>query len=398
MQSLNPVAMELRPLGHRRADHGMRVGIDLTALLPQHTGVDNFLLALVRHLGALDRDTAYTVFVNAEDAATVRALLPAHMRVRAASLRPRLLRLLFQQVLLPLATYVLRLDVVHSPSFIMPMWRGRARHVLTIHDLSSFSLPQAEVALRRSAPYRFAVLNSIRRADLVCVSTTFVRDQVAEHVPELPPERVRMVPLGLGEAFHPQDPDAVRPVLQRLGVRAPYILFVGTIQPRKNLEMLVRAYRKLLAADSLAEHLVLAGRLGWSYEPLLELCREPGLRERVQFLHYVDQADLPLLYAGASLLVYPSLEEGFGFPPLEAMATGVPVIVSDAAALRETTDDAAERVPAGDIDGWADAMHRLLADEDLRARRREAGIACAARFRWEETAARTLACYRELAG
>jgi len=369
----------------------------LTALLPQRTGVDVSLIELVCHLGRIDRDNEYHVFVNAEDASALRGVLPAQVRHHVFCRRPRTVRLLFQQAILPVLATRLRLDVVHSPSFIMPMWRGRARHLLTIHDLSSFSLPALDVPLRRSRTYRRAVLTSIRRADMISVPSDFVHSQLREWVPDLPPERIRVIRWGISENFKPQDSAQVSRVARKLGLRAPYILFVGTIQPRKNLGVVVEAFRRLLAAGHHRVQLVLAGRLGWGYEPLLTLCQQADLRDHVRCVQYVEQSDLPPLYAGASLFVCPSLEEGFGFPPLEAMATGIPTIVSSASALVENVNGAAEVVSPDDVAGWAAAMRQLLDDEDLRARRRDDGLVRAAQFRWETAAQQTLAIYRALA-
>lgn len=144
------------------------------------------------------------------------------------------------------------------------------------------------------------------------------------------------------------------------------------------------------------EHLVLAGRLGWGYEDLLAQRATPALRARVHLLGYVSQEDLPLVYAGARLCVYPSLEEGFGFPPLEAMASGVPVVSSRSSSLAENLEGAGELVPPDDVAALAAAMRRLLDDEPLRAARVQAGLTRADAFRWTDTARATIACYREV--
>jgi glycosyltransferase involved in cell wall biosynthesis len=345
----------------------------------------------------VDRDSRYTVLVNAEDRRVLNGL-PGNFTVRAVSLRPRPVRLLFQQLGLPVAARTLRADVVHSPSFILPLLDRRPRHVLTVHDMTSFSLPEAHIPLRRSTAYRRAVLGSIRRASRILVPSRAVADDVARFVPGLAPGRIEVVPHGIGPEYRPAAAAHAPAVRDRLGISERYVLYVGTIEPRKGLDTLLDAYRRLAAADAdAAPELVLAGRLGWGYEDLLARTgawEPPG---RVRLLGYVPGADLPALYAGARLFVYPSRREGFGFPPLEAMASGVPTVATDTSALGENLRGAAELVPPGNADALAHALQRLLVDRRLRSERRADGLRRAAGFRWEATAAATLRCYREVA-
>lgn len=375
----------------------MRVGIDLTALLPMATGVDVALRGLVTALATVDRDTRYSIFVNREDAALFAGTLPSNFALAALSRRPRPARLAFQQVLLPLYAAARRLDVVHSPSFIMPMIRGRTRHLLTIHDMTSFSLPDYHIPLRRSAGYRHAVLASIRRADLVTTPSEFVRRDLLTRAPDVPPERVRVLGWGIGDEFRPRPEAEARVALDHLGLPWPYVLYVGAVQPRKNLSCLLEAYRRLIAAGDVDEHLVIAGPLAWDLEAVLPGLDEPTLRARVHRTGYVSARDLPWLYAGARLFVFPSFEEGFGFPPLEAMACGVPTVSSEGSSLVENLEGAAELVPPDAPDALVAAMRRLLVDDDERQRRSALGIVRAARFRWDETARRARDCYYELA-
>lgn len=383
----------------------MRVGIDLTALLPKGTGVDNYMKSLVHSLACLDLENEYFIFVNLEDrrlfdrsgrdGRVIAEPLPDNFRVFPLSLRPRPVRLLFQQVVQPAVLAACRVDVLHSPAFIMPLYRGGQRHFLTIHDLTSFSLPETHTPFRRSWSYKRAVTWSIGNADLIGVHSHSVREDILRLFSALPPERVRVIPPGIAESFSPKTASEVKPALDRLNVRWPYILHVGNVNPRKNLERLVESYRRLIA--EIPEHLVLAGSLEYSYDELLRLVDEPDLRDRVHLLGYVSDEDLPLLYAGARLFVFPSLQEGFGFPPLEAMACGVPVLASFSSSLAENLAGAAELVPPDDVRGIASAIERLLREEDLRERCIAEGFARAARFRWDSFARQILDCYRELA-
>ncbi len=368
----------------------MRVGIDLTALLPLATGVDNYLLRLVTALGRIDRETAYTLFVNVEDRRRLAGSLPPNFVVAPGALRPRAARLAFQQALLPIAARALRLDVVHSPAFLMPFLGGGARHVVTVHDMTFFTLPETHIRLRRSAAFRRALAGSVRRADLTLVPSRAVRDDVLAIVRGAPPDRVRVIPLGVGDEFRPPPPGTPPPR------ERPYVLFVGTLEPRKNVAGVIESYRRLVCEGGVAEDLLLVGRLGWDYEPVLARLDAPALRGRVHRLGYVTQDELIALYGGATLFVYPSRGEGFGFPPLEALACGAPTIATDVSSLAENLRGAAELVPPDDTHALTAAMRRLLRDPALRAARRAAGLERAAAFTWEETARATRACYAEL--
>ena len=179
-------------------------------------------------------------------------------------------------------------------------------------------------------------------------------------MPDIRSERIHVIPAGVGEEFHLQAANDVQRARSRLKLNWPYILYVGTIEPRKNLQRLVESYERLIAKGGVREHLVLAGRLGWDYKGILEQINSPALRDRVHLPGYISQGDLPLLYAGARLFVYPSLEEGFGFPPLEAMACGVPTIASLSSSLAENLREAAELVPPDDTEALT-ARHGTLA-------------------------------------
>lgn len=375
----------------------MRIGVDLTALLPEATGVDVALVGLVRALARVDRESAYTIFVNREDREQFEGTLPATFSIRALALRPRAARLVFQQAVLPVASAALRLDVLHSPSFIQPMVRTSARHVLTVHDLTSFTRPRDHLPLRRSSPYLWAVRASVQGADVVTVPSRAVKDTIATHLGAAAAGRVRVLPWGIDDGFAPMAAEAARARLRPLDLPDEYVLFVGTIEPRKNVLGLLAAYREVLREAPETPPLLLAGRLGWGYEPVLREMERSELRGRVRRLGYVTAEDLPALYAAASVFVYPSHEEGFGFPPLEAMASGVPTIATAGSSLAENLHGAAELVPVDDTAALAASLRRLLGDPRLRAQRREQGIARARSFRWDECGRRYVELYRELA-
>ncbi len=340
----------------------MRIAIDFTAFIPTVRGVDTYLTQLVWHLAMIDHSNQYRIYHNYEDRDRFTGRLPDNFSHCSLSVRPRPARLLFPQALLPLAASAWEADVVHSPSFIMPYIRGSARHVLTIHDMTFVSHPNWYIALRRSLPYRQMILASLRRCDIVVVPFLVTRDAILEYLPGLEPERIRVTVPGISEEFRLISLVEVQKVVARLMLPQPYILYLGTIEPRKNLSVLIESYRRLAETRTLKEHLVIAGKLGWGYESLLQQVDSSGLREKIHLSGYVNQQDLPALYAGARFFVYPSLHEGFGFPPLEAMACGVPVISTHSSSLVENLERAADLVPPHDVAALMEAMGRLLSD------------------------------------
>ncbi len=371
----------------------MRIAIDLTALNANPSGIDRYLLGLVRSLARLEKGAAFFLFINVEDRARFsgKNRLPNHCHVWPICFRPRFFRLFFQQLLLPILLYLLRIDVLHSPTFIMPTWRSRARHILTIHDMSSFLLPQTHPAIRRGPVYERVVSASIRQADMITVPSESVKTDILRIVSGARPERIRAIACGIEEAFHPREAAEAQPVLQRLEIPTPYVFFLGTLEPRKNLPLLIDAFAELIRQGR-DEHLVLGGAQGWSPNELLSRLA-PGVRERIHLMGYIAEGDLPFVYAGATLFVYPSLLEGFGFPPLEAMASGVPVIAANNSSLRENLGGAATLVSSDNKHELVEAMQSLLRDERARAEARETGLKHVEAFRWGRFAEQTFACY-----
>jgi len=277
------------------------------------------------------------------------------------------------------------LDTLHAPSpvAIPPAHRGQ-RLVVTVHDLAFRFYPSLFPPAWRTL-FRTGLRRAARRADaIVAVSRATARD-LARYA-RVDPARIHVIPLAasLPAAADPE------PALERMKVPRPYLLFVGTLEPRKNLVRLVRAYRR--AAVRLPHSLVLVGPVGWRSQRLhRELAvRGPG---RVLLTGRVPAEDLDALYRGADAFCYPSLYEGFGLPVLEAMARGVPSIVADAASLPEVTGDAALRVEPRSVRGLAEAIERVLTDRDEAARLSEAGRERASLFSWAQTARMTIRVY-----
>ena len=382
---------------------GTTIGIDVTAALTQGGGIGRYTRELVHAVVAEAPDIHYTLFSARPPAVLpVPGSLPraANVTHRPAPVDERWLYRLWYRARLPLPvqTFAGRLDLFHSPDFVLPPVSGRIPTLLTVHDLSFVHYPETFPAnlvayLSRVVPW------SIGRATHILADSHSTKRDLAA-VWNVPGDRVTVLHSGVNDRFRPVVDPAARAALRaryNLGDR-PYVLAVGTVQPRKNYELLVRAFSAVAAQQP--HSLVLAGGTGWLTEGLQAEIARQGLADRVRMAGFVADDDLPGLYSAADLFVFPSLYEGFGLPLLEAMACGVPVISSNASSLPEVAETGGEPaallLPPLDEGAWTAAMLRLLGDAAARQQLVDAGRAQAARFTWRAAARQLAALYGSL--
>ena len=288
-----------------------------------------------------------------------------------------------------------RADVFHFTNFVSrPVRSGKT--VVTIHDMSFERHPDFAEARNRAFLHAYAG-RSAAEADAVIADSEFSRREIEELVPAARGKTVA-IPLGISEDFSPATPEACAAVRSELGLERPFLLDLGTVEPRKNLPFLVDFWERIADEDGGID-LVVAGAPGWRCAPIMARFEEAARRRpgRFHYVRFVPDGMLDALYTAASLFAIPSWYEGFGFPPLEAMACGCPVLSSTGGSLPEVLGDAAETIDGFDADEWADAALRLLREGDeARARRAAAGRARAASFRWRRCADETLRVYRSL--
>jgi glycosyltransferase involved in cell wall biosynthesis len=281
--------------------------------------------------------------------------------------------------------------VFHGPNFYLPPRRGP--NVVTIHDLSIFTMPDCHPP-ERVRYMRREIKLSLERASIIVTDSDFARAEIADYF-SWPQDRIRTVALANSPDFRPRTQSELAPVLARHGISAgQYCLFAGTIEPRKNIGRLIGAYGALPQALRERFPLVLVGHAGWRSEDVHRLIEDGERRGFIRYLGYVPGADLPLLYAGARLFALPSLYEGFGLPVLEAMACGVPAVISNVASLPEVAGNAALMIDPQDTDGLAAALRRGLEDDEWRETAASAGLARAAGFSWRRCAQETVDVYR----
>ncbi len=377
----------------------LRIGIDYTPAIRQRAGIGRYTRELVRALAGQDPNNQYILFCATGRGGSPEAQPPApNFAVRLSGLSDRTLIILWHRLRLPISVeqWTGPLDLFHSPDFTLPPL-SRAGGLVTVHDLAFLRVP--ECAEPRLRTYLSSVVpRSLRRAQHILADSECTRQDLAALL-DVAWDKITVVPAGVSAHFHPDIPDAEKmSVRQRYRLERPYILSVGTVEPRKNHVTLIAAYGRLRRTTGLPHELVIAGAKGWLYEPIYAAPAANGLTDHVRFLGLVDDRDLPALYAAADAFAFPSLYEGFGLPPLEAMACGVPAVVANNSSLPEVVGDAALLVDARDEVGLAAALERVLADGDLRSALRARGIRQAATYTWERAAAKLLSVFRRVGG
>ena len=375
----------------------MRILIDYTSGIAQSAGIGRYTRNLVDALLRLDRDDRFTLF--SADRPNATRGFPSGRNVRAVvgPLSNKRMTTIWHRIGAPVPIEALAgaADVFHSPDFALPPV-ARARCVVTIHDLAFLTHPECAVPSLRQYLLRVTP-RAVERADRIIAVSRRTADDLVDLL-GAPREKITTIHLGVDPGLKRVDDDAqLARVAARYGIRAPFALAVGTIEPRKNYERLIRAFAQSHAKPGGPAQLVIVGRKGWLYEGVFEALSRARLGDAALILERVGDGDLAALYSMASMLVTPSLYEGFGIPPVEAMAYGLPVIVSDGGALPEVVGDAGIVVPATDVEALADAISRVASDVALRDEMRQRSLEQARLFDWTAAARATLTVYQRAA-
>jgi glycosyltransferase involved in cell wall biosynthesis len=370
----------------------MRIAINTLPMKRKLNGVGNYIKNLVWALSAIDNENEYLIIASSDNVCHLRGL-PGRFCVKMAPNNP-ILRVFWEQTLLPVKLKKERIDIYHGTSYAAPLAKTCGQ-VVTIHDMTFRLVPKLHSSYRRLY-LRFLTPAVAKRCDKVIADSESTKRDLLDFV-RIDEGKIRVIHLGVEKRFAP-----VSDVQQLASIRAKYdlprefILFVGVIEPRKNLEILVDAYLESALSDQF--DLVLGGGLGWDYSALLEKIASPRAKSVIRLPGYVADADLPAFLSLATVFVYPSLYEGFGLPVLEAMACGTPVITSSISSLPEVTGDAAILIHPSDQQALGLALRRVLDDPELRRELSQRGLERAKQFTWEGTAQRTLEVYRSVGG
>lgn len=369
----------------------MRICVDIQPAVAQRAGVGRYTKQLVEHLGEFAGTDAIRLFYFDFKRRGVPFHAPQTAGIPFRWLPGRIVQQSWKRLQWPPFDWLAgRADLYHFPNFtIPPVSAGRT--IVTIHDMSFMRHPQ--FAEQKNLSYLASTIHrTAARADAILTDSRFSAAEIADCL-KVDPSRIFAVHLGVSPECRRAGPAEVSSLRQRHGLERPYLLTVGTVEPRKNLDFMIEVFNRLTDFDG---DLVIAGMRGWKYEPVLRKMRDSPRSSRIRYLEYVDDRELPALYSGAELFLITSFYEGFGFPPLEAMACGIPVVSSTGGSLAEVLRGNAVILDSFDPDAWVQAVGGLLSDDATRASMAQAGPGHAAQYDWRNTARETFNIYRKV--
>lgn len=364
----------------------MKIGFEASALQGRKSGVGYYAENLLAGMMSVAPQHDYVLFSN-RDIGDTRLPVPGERLYDRGLIQARAA---WMQTTLPGSIRRAAPDVCHFPNYLAPL-SSPCPYVVTIHDMTLYITPRFH-SFKKLVLDRTLLPHVARRAAGIVTVSNSAREDIVRHL-RVPRDKVRVVMNAVSPTFRPvTDPARLSAVLHRYGIDVPYILFVGTIEPRKNIARLVQAFARLKRAG-FPHKLVLVGQPGWHFQPIYAEIEQQGVTRDVILTGYVPLEDLPVLYSGAECMAFPSLYEGFGLPVLEAMACGTPVVTSASSSLAEVAGDAALLVDPRSVEHITDALARVHDDPQLAGDLSTRGLARAARFTWENAARATLDLY-----
>lgn len=371
----------------------MRVGIDATALPAQPGGAGIYTIQLIRALKSLNESIDLVVFAHDFGADLINTTETDSFQFVRIPRKSPARRLIWEQTVFSRQVRNSGIDLLHSLHYTRPRSLSCAS-VVTYHDMTFFLYPQYHTLFKRYFFSR-AIRYSARKADaIIAVSNNTRRDAI--RLLGLPENKITAIPLGVSSEYRViSDEEHLEKIRNKYKLPQEFILYVGVVEPRKNVTLLLCAFSKLLRED-LDQKLVIAGQLGWMYENVFEQAEKLGIEDQVIFPGYIPSGDLPGLYNLASIFVYPSIYEGFGLPPLEAMACGIPTITTRISSMPENVGEAALLVPPQDEEALAGAIRSLINDPQRQQQLSKMGVQRASTFTWEDTARATAGIYQQV--
>ncbi len=388
----------------------MKVAIDCSLAVGERGGVGQYSYNLVHALSRMDKSNSYIAYVLVPAVnyilrpGSLNAGLPDSGDFKTVYKKIPVPYQLFRYFWLPgmpasLKEYMLGgldADIIHSTTFCVPRFRDkRKKVVVTIYDVSVLTHPECHTKANISHCLK-GIEDAVKYAHAIIAISNHTKEDLINYF-KAPPELITVTHLAAGKDYHEvKDPEALASIKRKYGLPEDYILFVGSLEPRKNVKALIRAYSRLPEDLRKDFSLVIAGGKGWKNSDIPPLVKGLKIEDNIRFAGYIDSNDISGVYSGASLFAYPSLYEGFGLPILEAMSCGTPVITSDTSSMPEVAGDAARLIAPTNEDELADALKEVLEDKGLREEMRKKGLKQAAQFSWERCAKETLAVYRKV--
>lgn len=354
----------------------MRIAIDARFSGPEFAGIGIYTRSIINALLRVDKDNEYIILKS------------------IISPQSHPLSDLWDNLYLPLYIKIKKVHLLFSPAYRAPLWKSNFKLVITIHDLSPFLVPQT-FPKRFKSYMQQIIKRGIYQADHIIAVSNSAMENILHNFPDLPPQKITAIPHGLEEFARKDFPaETIKNVESKYGIIEPFIFYLGTIEPRKNLERLINAYEIFTTWRKDVPLLVLGGKKGWLSEGIYQ--RAMLLKDKIRFTGFIEEEDLPVLYSRASLFVFPSLYEGFGLPLLEAMSFGVPIIASDIPTNREVLGEAGYYFPAEDVEALAKCLTKLWDDEKLRMELSEVGRKKIEDYSWDKAARKLKSVFEEM--
>ncbi|MEN5086511.1 glycosyltransferase family 1 protein [Sphingobacterium faecium] len=362
----------------------------------KHSGVQYSIENLIAALQRLDlKEHAIEILISEKYEGPLLHSGNVKLKRIQHKLHNRFSRIYYEHIVIPSYLKEKGFDLYHSPSYILPYF-SQFKSVVTVHDLIALDFPnlcQNETA----AYFKLTLSRSIQKANHIITVSQKVKNDILNRFPDISEEKIQVIYPGLKANFSPVTDLSVREnIKNRYALPDQYFLFVGNLEPKKNITLIIQAFTRLKGIRLCAHKLVIVGQLGWKYDSILNDINQSRFREDIILLGYIDEEHLPALYAMAAIFLFPSLYEGFGIPALEAMACGCPVIISNRGALPEVTGGAAYQIDPYDIDSLISAILLLLDDGSLRANMIQEGLLWSKNFTWQKTAIETFELYQSL--
>lgn len=368
----------------------MRIGIDLHTVTGMSQGTRTYTLNITKNLLKIDKSNEYVLYFTKKNEELQNFFHQSNVTFRDIFPRERITRILLG---FPLRLMADDIDIFHCQYMGPPL--TNTPYIVMLHDVIHEYHPEfypKALCLMMRMFYPF----SARRASRILTVSEHSKNDIMKYY-KIPAHKIVVTYDGVSEDFSPiHDKRMIQNALRKYNINSEYILYVGRLEPRKNIPRLIQAFHALKTDTDLKQKLVITGMKYFQSEKLAEAVNDLGLQDEVIFTGRVDDIDLPLLYNGASLFVYPSIAEGFGIPPLEAMSCGVPVISSDASSLPEVIGDAGILINPYNISDISEAMYQVLTDRNLQQKMGRKGVAQAKKFSWEDSAKKTLRVYEEV--
>jgi glycosyltransferase involved in cell wall biosynthesis len=378
----------------------MRIGYDLDSLTLRSGGIGRYGVNLINHVAKMLLDEPGNEIFIFSHRSFDRSRVIKHKNLNFIDKHTRIKsNVLRKAIFLPFSLRSIKMNLFHGVDHIgIPfLYKSKTcKYVVTIHDLITRIYPRS-FPIKQRLVQNTLLPHILRGADKIIVDSLSTKNDVMKYYPRHA-KKVMVIYPGVESQFYPRRRDEVREVLNKYNIHFKYLLFLGTLEPRKNIVRLIEAFISLKQEGDVEHKLVITGRKGWLYKEILEKIQQSPFSKDIVFTDFVDDEDLPYLYSGAEIFIYPSLYEGFGLPVLEAMACGTPVIASNLSSLPEVTADAGVLIDPLNVEEIIQAMEKLSTDSKLREELQQKGLERAKLFSWERVAKETVELYREVIG